>query len=116
MGLSHSLHLGISQGFSVSFGLLLSLSLLLGGDALDVVLVSGLEGIHHVSEDDHDCDDDDCRQENQQVVSGRSVSLVGSQFEVCPPVEGLEQVEKQEHAHNLDPVFRGVLVDSRIIS
>ena len=101
--------------FLLGLGLLLELSGLLLGDLLDVELVGKFLLVDLGSENQHDGDDKKSRSEDAQIVNGRAISVVDSKLEVSPSMEALEDVEQQEHANDLEPVSKVILVNGLIV-
>ena len=99
----------------LSLGILFGFSLFFLRDFLNVELVSKLLGVNFSSKNEHNSDYDDGATENDQVVSGRHSRGMNTELEVGPPVETLEDVEKNEHSYDLEPVLHIILVNGLII-
>ena len=99
-----------------SLGILFGLSLFFLRDFLNVELVSKLLGINFGSKNEHDSDYDNGATKNDQVVCGRHFSGMNTKLEVGPPMETLEDVEKEHHSYDLEPVLHIILVNVLIIS
>lgn len=98
-----------------SLGILFGLSLFFLRDFLNVELVSKLLGVNFGSKNEHDSDYDDGTTENDQVVCGRHFCGMSTKLEVGPPMETLEDVEKNEHSYDLEPVLHIILVNGLIV-
>ena len=109
-------HLGLVGKLLLDLGLLLSLSLLLLGDLLDVELVGKLLLVNSGTKDKHDGDDDDCGTEDAQVIDCGALGVVDSQLKIGPPMETLEAVEQKEHTNDLEPVGHVVFVNGSALS
>ena len=93
-------------------GLLLHLSQLLLRlrDLFLVELVRELVRIDVGANAQHEPNDYHCRQKYDEVVNGGGKSVMGAQLKIGPPMQTLHEIEEPQHAENLKPVARGILV------
>jgi len=117
----HSFSLSVLLGSKLSsvlrlLCLHLGLSLLLLRDLLGVELVGELLSVHSGADKQHGADHANGASEEDQVVGGGGRSGINTKLKVGPPVESLEDVEEDEHAHDLHPVLPGVLVHLLVVT
>ena len=63
------------------------------------------------TEDEHNSNYEHSGGKDNQIVISGSGWVMDSKFKVSPPMETLEDVEKNHHKNDLNPIHWGVLID-----
>jgi len=102
---------GRLSSFVLSLGSLIFLPLVLLRDLLHIELVGQFLFVNSGSENEHDSNHEHGGgKDNQVVISGCS-GVMNSKFKVSPPMETLEDVEKDYHSKDLKPIVPSVFID-----
>ena len=103
-------YLSLLGGFVISLGSFIFLSLSLLRDLLQVEFVGEFLLVNSGSKNKHNSNDEHSWAEDNQVVEGGICGVMNSELEVSPPMETLEDVEKNHHSNDFKPILWGVLI------